>query len=91
MSSFQCIYSNLFLLNYYELITGKSIEIFFKINNSDRPKQDDVHFFDLMGQILRIKYHIDPSSLSCILETIFDNIYSMYIILYNILLFILFI
>ena len=32
----------------------------------------------MMEQILRIKYHTDPSSLSCILESFFDSIYSMY-------------
>ena len=42
----------------------------------DRAKLNDVHFFDMMGQILRIKYHVDPSSLSCILEAFFGNIYS---------------
>lgn len=36
-----------------------------------------MNFFDTMGQILRIKYHTDPSSLSCILEVFFSNIYSM--------------
>ncbi|UJR27301.1 hypothetical protein I4U23_008596 [Adineta vaga] len=42
----------------------------------NRPKLNDAHFFYMMGQILRIKYHIDSSSLSCILESFFDNIYT---------------
>ena len=42
----------------------------------DRPRLNDVYFFDMMGQILRVKYHVDPSSLSCILEVFFGDIYS---------------
>lgn len=42
----------------------------------DRPKSGDLHFFEMMGPILRMKYHVDPSSLSCILEFFFNHIYS---------------
>ncbi|CAF1285702.1 unnamed protein product [Adineta steineri] len=42
----------------------------------NRPKIDAFHFFDMMGPVLRIKYHVDSSSLSCILEQFFDDIYT---------------
>lgn len=62
----------------------KSLIVFFlKSKNSnmnlDRPKINDVNFFDMMGQVLRIKYHTDPSSLSCILEVFFGPIYSLFL------------
>ncbi|CAF0805458.1 unnamed protein product [Adineta ricciae] len=41
-----------------------------------RPKLQSAHFFYMMEQILRVKYHTDPSSLSCILESFFDSIYT---------------
>jgi len=42
----------------------------------------------MMGQILRIKYRIDSSSISCILEVFFDNIYSMYFPIHHFILYI---
>ncbi|CAF0980126.1 unnamed protein product [Rotaria sordida] len=72
--------------------TGKQLEYYQRfiqdnnideiINNDqlmkikDRPQSNDVHFFNSINPILRIKYHTDPSSLSCILEDFFDNIYT---------------
>ncbi|CAF3366649.1 unnamed protein product [Rotaria sp. Silwood1] len=45
-----------------------------KIKN--RPQLNDVDFFNMINPILRMKYHTDPSSLSCILEDFFDNLYT---------------
>ena len=42
----------------------------------DRPKLNDIQFFDMMGQVIRVKYRIDPTSLSCILEVFFGKIFS---------------
>lgn len=42
---------------------------------SDRQKVSDSNFFEMMGQILRVKYHVDPSSLSCVLEVFFGEIF----------------
>ncbi|CAF4211982.1 unnamed protein product [Rotaria sp. Silwood2] len=42
----------------------------------DRPQSHDVRFFNSINPVIRMKYHTDPSSLSCILEDFFDNLYT---------------